>query len=100
MISGLARALGPLVKYFHVTKSGAALELALMLKETLLAEAFVADGHYDRQVHGTHTHSTTCVMSSLAQLAELRSDVALLQRIKAFYDYGLPQFSDRVGLGY
>ena len=97
LISGLARVLGPLVKYFRVTQSAAALELGLVLKETLLAEAFVADGHYDRQVHGTHTHSTTCVMSSLAQLAELTGDAALLQWIKAFYEHGLPQFSNRLG---
>ena len=36
-------------------------------------------------------------MSSLAQLAELTSDSALLQRIKVFYDRGLPQFSDQLG---
>ncbi len=96
-ISGLARVLGPLVKYYRTTESPAALDLALVLKEKLLIDAFPEDGHYDIGVHGTHTHSTTCVMSSLAQLAELTDDAALLTRVKAFYDHGLPDFSDQLG---
>ena len=96
-ISGLARVLGPLVKYYRTTQSPAALDLALVLKEKLLSGAFPEDGHYDIGVHGTHTHSTTCVMSSLAQLAELTRDSALLERVKAFYDRGVPEFSDQLG---
>ena len=97
LISGLARIIGPLVKYYNATQSSAALDLAFLLKEKLLVDTFVEDGHYDRDIHGTHTHSTTCVMSSLAQLAELTQDAGLLQRIKAFYDHGLPEISDRLG---
>jgi hypothetical protein len=97
LISGLARIIGPLVKYYNTTQSSSALDLALLLKEKLLLDTFVEDGHYDRDVHGTHTHSTTCVMSSLAQLAELTQDAALLHRIKAFYDNGLPEISDALG---
>jgi hypothetical protein len=96
-ISGLARVLGPLVKYYRVNQSPAALDLALTLKERLLVDTFPEDGHYDLAVHGTHTHSTTCVMSSLAQIAELTDDASLLSRVKAFYDHGLPDFSDQLG---
>ena len=96
-ISGLARVLGPLVKYYRCTNSAAALDLALVLKEKLLLAAFPEDGRYDIDVHGTHTHSSTCVMSSLAQLAELTGDSSLLQRVNAFYDRGLKDFSDQLG---
>jgi hypothetical protein len=96
-INGIGRMLGPLVKYYRVTGSGAALDLALRLCERLLVDAFPADGRYRPRVHGGHTHSTTCVMSSLAQLAELTGDTALLHRVKAFYDHGLPAISDWLG---
>ena len=96
-VSGLARIIGPLVKYYNATRAPAALDLALLLKERLLVDTFVEDGHYDRNVHGTHTHSTTCVMSSLAQLAELTDDASLLHRVKAFYDNGLKEISDTLG---
>ena len=96
-ISGIPRMLGPLVKYYRTTGSGPALDLAWRLCERLLLEAFPADGRYRPRVHGSHTHSTTCVMSSLAQLAELTADSALLQRVKAFYDNGLPAISDWLG---
>ena len=96
-VSGLARVLGPLTKYYRATQSPSALDLALILKERLLVDTFLPDGHYDRDVHGGHTHSTTCVMSSLAQLAELTHDMSLLDRVKAFYDNGLSEFSDQLG---
>ncbi len=96
-VSGLARLLGPLVKYYRAIASPAALDLALLIKERLLLDSFVADGRYDRAVHGTHTHSTTCCLSSLAQLAELTNDTSLLARVKAFYDNGLKAISDPLG---
>ena len=96
-VAGIPRMLGPLVKYYRVTGSGPALDLALGLCERVLVEAFAADGRYRPRVHGGHTHSTTCVMSSLAQLAELTRDNALLLRVKAFYDHGLPAISDWLG---
>lgn len=96
-IIGLARALGPLVKFYRTTGYPPALRLALLLKEKLLNESFPADGHYDRENHGIHTHSTTCVMSSLAQLAELTHDAHLMQRVRAFYDNGLWAIRDQLG---
>ena len=52
---------------------------------------------YDRARFGTHTHSTTCVMSGLALLAEAIGDGALLGRVRAFYGRGLKDFSDQLG---
>ena len=96
-ITGIARAIGPLVKYFRATGSGKALELASLLAEKATSEFFLADGSYDREKFGVHTHSTTCVMSSLAQLADLTGDAALLERVRAFADNGLWAIRDELG---
>jgi len=96
-ITGIARAIGPLVKYFRTTRHGPALELALTLASKATAEFFLPDGAYDRDRFGPHTHSTTCVMSSLAQLADLTDDSALLERVRAFYDNGLWDIRDELG---
>ena len=96
-IVGLARAIGPLVKYFRATGYGPALELAIVLTEKATSEFFLADGSYDARRFGLHTHSTTCVMSSLAQLADLTSDAVLMERVKAFYDHGLWRIRDALG---
>ena len=96
-IVGLGRAIGPLVKYFRATGNGPALELAIVLKEKAISEFFLADGSYDARRFGSHTHSTTCVMSSLAQLADLTSDSVLMNRVKAFYDHGLWSIRDALG---
>ncbi len=96
-ITGVARAIGPLVKYYRATGSGKALELASLLAEKATAEFFMPDGSYDREKFGTHTHSTTCVMSSLAQLGDLTGDAALLERVRAFADNGLWAIRDELG---
>ena len=96
-IVGLARAIGPLVKYFRATGYGPALELAIVLTEKATSEFFLADGSYDARRFGAHTHSTTCVMSSLAQLADLTSDAVLMERVKAFYDHGLWRIRNSLG---
>ncbi len=36
-------------------------------------------------------------MSSLAQLADITSDLSMLERVKAFYDNGLRQIRDEIG---
>ena len=95
-IAGLARAIGPLVKLTRATGSEPALDLALLLKEKAL-EFFQEDGSYNRETFGPHTHSTTCVMSSLAQLADLTSDAHLRDRVRAFYDNGLWEIRDELG---
>ena len=96
-ISGVARTIGPLVKYYRTTRYGPALELAIVLKEKALDEVFAEDGSYDANRFGTHNHSTTCVMSSLAQLADLTCDANLMHRVKAFYDNGLWELRDELG---
>ncbi len=96
-IIGIARAIGPLVKYYQATGYARALELAIVLKDKAVQEYFTPDGSYDINKFGTHTHSTTSVMSSLAQLGELTSDSSLISRVKAFFDYGLKDISDELG---
>ena len=96
-IAGLGRCIGPLVKYFLATGNPQALSLAVLLKEKCVREFFTAEGTYDRTTFGTHTHSTTCVMSGLALLAEHTNDGELLDRVRAFYDNGLWEIRDEIG---
>lgn len=96
-IGGLGRSLGPLVKYYKTTHSVNAMKLVHLLSETMTAKFFTPDGQFNAELFGTHSHSVTCCMSSLAQLAELLKDVRLLQRVKAFYDKGLWELRDEIG---
>ncbi len=96
-IQRLARAIGPLVKYYRTTKYAKALELAHLLKDKALREFFRDDGAFTTELFGSHAHSTTCVMSSLAQLADATGDVSLLRLTKQFYDNGLWAMRDQIG---
>jgi len=97
-IGGEARMIGPLVKYYRVTRSEAALELALRFKDKAVAEFFLEDGSFDgERFITTHVHSITSVLSSLAQLAEELDDKSLMTRVKAFYDNGLWKMRDEIG---
>ena len=96
-VEGLGRSIGPLVKYHAATGFDPALELAQVLAGHATDRYFLADGGYDAARLGQHTHSTTCVMSSLAQLADHADDGALLERVRAFYDRGLRTIRDDVG---
>ena len=98
-ITGIARAIGPLTKYFAATGHEPALRLALRLKDKAVAECFPADGSYDAKRLGTHSHSITCVLSSLAQLAELTADASLMARVRSFFDRGLLALTDHIGWG-
>jgi hypothetical protein len=95
-ITGLARSIGPLVKFYRATGYEPALELAMLVKERAM-DAFPEDGTYDPIRHGYHTHSTTSVLSSLAQLADLTGDESLMRRVKSFYDNGLREIRDDFG---
>ena len=95
-VQGLARAIGPLVKLYRAGIEPA-LELAMMLKEKLVRGFFLEEGRYDPERCFTHVHSVTCVLSSLAQLAELLVDGALMKRVEAFYDNGLWELRDQLG---
>ena len=96
-VAGLARAIGPLVKLHRHTGCKGALDLALELARKATDEFFQRGGGYDRESFGTHTHSTTCVLSSLAQLAELNRDAPLMERVRAFYENGLNEIRDEIG---
>ncbi len=96
-IIGLARSIGPLVKLHRHTGCTGALELAIALADKATAEFYLPSGAYDRETFGGHTHSTTCVMSSLAQLADLTRNAALMERVRAFYDNGLHDIRDALG---
>jgi hypothetical protein len=97
-VHGEARMIGPLVKYYRATGYAPALKLALMLKNKAVAEFYLEDGDYTAERFITrHSHSVTCVMSSLAQLADLLHDAALLHRLKRFYDKGLWKLRDEIG---
>lgn len=97
LIWGLARSIGPLVKYHRLTRHAPALELALLLADKLTDGFFREDGGFDIKQFGAHTHSTTCTLSGLAQLADLRGDARLMDRVRAFYDNGLKTFCDELG---
>jgi len=96
-VHGLGRTLGPLVKYYRATGSPKALYLASILKDKLINEFYLTDGHFDVLIFGNHVHSITCCLSSLAQMAELTNDHSLMNRVKAFYDNGLWQLRDEIG---
>lgn len=96
-VTRVGRAIGPLVKYFRATGYGPALELAILLKEIAIERFYRADGAYDAESFGTHAHSITCTLSSLAQLADLTGDSTLMNHVKAFFDNGLWQMRDQTG---
>lgn len=97
-LHGEARMLGPLVKYYRTTGHGPALRLSLMLKEKAVSQFFLDDGAFDPKRCGTtHIHSITCVLSSLAQCADLLGDGSLMMRVKAFFDNGLWAMRDQIG---
>jgi hypothetical protein len=97
-LHGEARMLGPLVKHYRVTGHAPALELALLIKEKAVGEFFLPDGGFNPTRFLTrHVHSITCVLSSLAQLADLLMDTALMSRVKAFYDNGIWEMRDEIG---
>lgn len=96
-IIGIGRALGPLVKYYRATQYKPALELATILQEKTIAEYFTASGEFDAKRFGGHVHSTTCVMSSLAQFADATNDSAVMERAQIFFEGGLKQVSDEIG---
>ena len=97
-LNGESRMIGPLVKYYRACGSAPALDLALRLAHQAVERFFLPNGAYDRARFITdHTHSVTSTLSSLAQLADLTGDAALLQRVKAFYDNGLWAMRDELG---
>ncbi|NLZ56475.1 MAG: hypothetical protein GX900_07420 [Clostridiaceae bacterium] len=96
-ISGTARAIGPLTKYFRATGYAPALSLAMELAEEAL-KSYPPSGEFDPDLmETTHAHSITSTMSSLAQLAETLNDQNLMNRVRMFYDVGLPKLRNELG---
>ena len=96
-ITGIARAIGPLAKYYTATQHVPALELAIILASKATDEFFLPDGTYDPKILESIHTPLLCVMSSLAQLADITSDLSLLERVKTFYDNGLWEIRDEIG---
>jgi hypothetical protein len=92
-----ARAIGALTKLYRAASYAPALELATVLMERTLWHCYPLDGRYELRYYSPHVHSTTSVLSSLAQLADVLHDGDLIQRVRAFYDQGLWQLRDQTG---
>ena len=83
------RYIGPLVKMYRAAELTPALELALKLKDTCFRYILKEDGHFDAELFGTHLHSATSMISSLALLGETVGDGDILGRVRAFMEGGL-----------
>ncbi|MCY4527330.1 MAG: hypothetical protein OXB89_12075 [Anaerolineaceae bacterium] len=95
-VSGIGRAVGPLVKIYSNTHYRPALELAQDIAGAAL-EFFPEDGRFLAEELGSHVHSITSTLCSLARLAEATGDSALLRRGATFYDRGLWEIRDETG---
>ena len=95
-VQALGRAIGPLVKLWRTTGAQAFVDLASRAAEAAL-DAYPADGAFRGEFLGTHAHSITSTLSSLAQLAGATGDAELLARVRAFYGNGLWEIRDELG---
>ena len=68
------RYIGPLVKFWKATGENEALYQAIALKDVCFRDVLLEDGDYDAVIFGGHTHSTTAMISSLAQLGDAIND--------------------------
>lgn len=83
------RYIGPLVKLYKACGCEQALKQAIKLKDTCFKFILNENGDYDPVTFGNHTHSTTAMISSLAQLGELLGDMEILDRVKKFLENGM-----------
>ena len=83
------RYIGPLVKLYKASGYTGALRQAIMLKDVAFRYILNENGDYDVDLFGSHTHSTTSMVSSLAQLGEVISDRNILDRVDRFMKNGL-----------
>ncbi len=87
------RLIGPLVKLARYCGCHEALRLAIRLKDTCFRFILNEKGDYDPKIFGNHTHSTTAMISSLAQLGEYLGEGEILGRVNAFMKNGIRQIS-------
>lgn len=83
------RYIGPLVKLYKACGCEEALWQAVRLKDVCFRFILKEDGSYNPEIFGYHTHSTTAMISSLAQLGEVLKDMEILLRVKCFMENGL-----------
>ena len=93
----VGRYIGPLVKFYLATGEPKALAQAIRLKNACFAHVLNARGNYDVEIFGTHTHSTTAMISSLAQFGDALGDKSVLERVHAFMNNGLKQIAIDTG---
>lgn len=93
----LGRYIGPLVKLYKTCGLPEALDQAIRLKDVCFRYILDEQGSYDGKLFGYHTHSTTSMISSLAQLAEVTGDMSIMQRVRAFLNNGLNQIATDFG---
>lgn len=87
------RYIGPLVKFWRASGETEALEQAIRLKDTCFRHILLEDGDYDAARFGGHTHSTTAMVSSLAQLGDVTGDAEIFERIHTFFQNGLKKIA-------
>jgi hypothetical protein len=97
LVAGLGRALGPLVDLHRVTGERSCLDLAADVATALVRDHVPEDGRFDGQRLGSHVHSITSSLSSLAAFAAWTGDHGVLRRVRAFYDHGASTFRDAIG---
>ncbi|NLG29314.1 MAG: hypothetical protein GX557_15500 [Chloroflexi bacterium] len=90
------RAVDALVRYYRFSGDDVALSLARALTDYALARCYGPTGTLLERA-GTHGHSLTAQLAGMADLALLTGDAALLQRVKAVYDVGMPRFCSSFG---
>ena len=91
------RYIGPLVKFYMATGETKALKQAIRLKNTCFNLVLNEKGDYNVEIFGTHTHSTTATISSLAQLGHVLNDHEIFARVDAFMQNGLKQIAIKTG---
>jgi hypothetical protein len=89
----LGRAIGPLVKLARDCGIDGAADLAHRLGRHAVEHIFLADGSFDVGRQGSHGHSVTSTLSSLAQLAEYTGDTGIMEHVTAFVENGLRDIS-------
>jgi hypothetical protein len=95
-VQALGRAIGPLVKLWRTSREEPFIDLAVRAA-IIAADHFPSDGSFRADVLGTHAHSITSTLSSMAQLADATGDAVLLARVGAFYRNGLWALRDELG---
>jgi hypothetical protein len=97
LVAGLGRALGPLVDLHRVTGDEAYLDLAGDVATALVRDHVPEDGGFDGERLGSHVHSISSSLSSLAAFAQWTGDHGVMRRVQAFYDHGVTTFRDAIG---